>query len=173
MEYGEQLVREFAYRTKANLLAIERLDKLGEAMCPDGKVFPFTQLCNSLLGLVLLPKEWSPERLPETPLRDLQQLDCVLHKMNWQVKHTSGAKKGQLKCQTFRELAVVLRHAIAHFNIEVIGKNGQIVGVKMWNYPNREAKRANQKDFEIELSEAELRHLALVFIEVLHGDDSP
>ena len=66
MEYGEQLVREFAYRTKANLLAIERLDKLGEAMCPDGKVFPFTQLCNSLLGLV--PVSYTHLTLPTSDL---------------------------------------------------------------------------------------------------------
>ncbi len=163
MEYKE-LVRDFANRTRSNLDAIDHLVSNGATAPSIAEVFPFTQLCNSLLGLVVLPKERAFQSLPETALDDLDQLKGVLGRMKWEVKHTRGAQKGKIKDQTLREFVAVLRHSIAHFNIEFTTANGTICGVRMWNYPNPSAK---QVDFEIELSAVELRKVALLFLEHL------
>jgi len=142
----EDPARDFALRTKSNLLAIERLDEATAVKPPSEMVYPFTQLCNSLLGLIVLPKEQFFQRLPETPLADMPALRAILSKMTWEVKHRRGPQRDQAKEQTFRELATVLRHAVAHFNLEFIGRGGQVVGVKLWNIP----PGAATKDFEME-----------------------
>ena len=63
----EEVVRDFARRTKANLLAIERLSASGE------EVYEVTQLVNSMLGLLVLPQQEFVDRIPETPLEQLRR----------------------------------------------------------------------------------------------------
>ena len=65
MQYHEQFIIDFAKRTRANLEFIEAAEKDGQS------VFEVTQLANSLLGLLIFPKERYMDSIPNTPLAEL------------------------------------------------------------------------------------------------------
>ena len=66
VEYSPQFISDFARRTLLNLDRIQQAEVEGES-----DVFPVTQLWNSLLGLVVLPRERDENLIPDTPLADL------------------------------------------------------------------------------------------------------
>ena len=61
----ENLIKDFANRTRKNLVAIRNLKSAG------ADVFDLTQLINSLLGLLVFPRERYVDRIPATPLNEL------------------------------------------------------------------------------------------------------
>ena len=61
----EDVVADFAQRTRTNLRALERLRAQGH------EVFEVTQLINSMLGLLVFPREEFVGRIPRIPLADL------------------------------------------------------------------------------------------------------
>ena len=63
----EDVIRDFAIRTKKNLEIIERLHKNGM------EAYETTQLVNSCLGLLVFPQQHFIERIPETPMEQLIQ----------------------------------------------------------------------------------------------------
>lgn len=60
MEYSD-VVKDFAERTLVNLRQIESLSESGY------EAYEVTQLINSLLGLLIFPKERFHESIPEIP----------------------------------------------------------------------------------------------------------
>ena len=58
----EEVVLDFALRTRKNLEAIEALQRL------DAGVFEVTQQINSMLGLLVFPQQEYVESIPKTPL---------------------------------------------------------------------------------------------------------
>src|SRR4051812_32673232 len=109
MEYRE-LVADFAQRTLDNLDYMQAQADAGVE-----RVYPVTQLWNSLLGLLVLPYEREVDRLPETPT-------AALLAMGWpQVEHRF-AEPAHL-----RALIKNLRNAVAHCNVEFFpGPDGEI-----------------------------------------------
>jgi len=104
MEYHDEIVIDFARRTRANLEFIENSRKLGE------EVFEVTQLANSLLGLLVFPREHYMGSIPDTPLPELVE-------QGWpEVRITHG----QLPENTLKELMRMLRNSIAHCNVEFL-----------------------------------------------------
>ena len=66
MEYDEEdVVRDFGERTKRNLCVIEHLREQG---C---EVYETTQLINSMLGLLVFPREEYLSRIPKTTFTEL------------------------------------------------------------------------------------------------------
>lgn len=63
MEYQEEFVIDFVRRTRKNLEFIE--DRV-EAD-PGAELFEVTQLVNSLLGIIVLPREYYIKSIPEIP----------------------------------------------------------------------------------------------------------
>ena len=61
----EDVIRDFAERTRLNLRAIERLET------DRHDVYEVTQLVNSTLGLLVFPQQEFVDRIPETPLTEL------------------------------------------------------------------------------------------------------
>ena len=112
-------VADFARRTLANLDCVQNEERNGRE-----DVYPFTQLWNSLLGLIVLPREADLDRIPATPLADLWV-------QGWpRVTVSVGADR----TQTLPDLVIALRNAVAHFNVSFhAGSDREITSVTVWN----------------------------------------
>jgi hypothetical protein len=150
----EEVVRDFAARTQKNLSVIERLLKNGE------EVFEATQLVNSMLGLLVFPREEFIKQIPQTPLSELK-------KSGWPIPRVLN---GFPQVNDLRELVRYLRNAIAHFNIKFIGDgSNEIRLLKVWNTnPN-----TGKKTWEAELSPSDLRAIGERFVDLLLGGGRP
>jgi len=151
MEYHQEFILDFAERTRSNLEFIEAAEAEGD------NVYEVTQLANSLLGLLVFPREHYLQSIPDTPL-------AVLVDKGWpKIKTTYGV----LPQETLQQLVRMLRNSIAHCNVEFsCDRNRQVDGIKVWNNKN------NQKSWEAQLSIADLRCLAFKFIELIESENS-
>lgn len=117
MNYPD-LITDFAKRTLANLDLVKRAADEGRA-----DTYEVTQLWNSLLGLIVAPRERDMKILPKIPL-------AQLHAVGWPVITTAG----ELQSETLRGLVGTLRNAVAHFNVEFhADRGGEIQYVSLWN----------------------------------------
>lgn len=124
MEY-KHFIADFTSRTRQNL---EYLDEQYEQ---GASVYPVTQLWNSLLGLVVLPREREFESIERTPMVELWA-------QGWpRLKVTEGSEP-----ETVHDLLWMLRNAVAHFNVEFYADDirYQIQRVEVWNTPPRSKK---------------------------------
>ncbi len=111
-------VYDFIRRTKANLVAIENgAEKKQEDF------FEVTQLINSVIGLLMFPKEAVYNLIPETSLEEFKEINFpkILH--------------GKLPKNNFRELVRYLRNGFAHYNVYFENHNNIIKGLYIWNIP--------------------------------------
>lgn len=111
MEYAKEFERDFMRRT---------LEVVRSYSGP----YEATNLLNCLLGLLIVPKESSLEKIPEDSLSELS---------HWGISQTSiksfGRKKnGELLPQTLRQLVWGLRNAVAHFRFTPCHKDGRCTG---------------------------------------------
>lgn len=150
MQY-QNLVKDFAHRTRRNLEVIEQT----KAAQPDADVYEVTQLINSMLGLLVFPQQAYYEAIPDTPLAELKE-------SGWPVPDVTGKYP---QASTLRELVRYMRNAIAHFNIEfLLDETSQIAGIKLWNM-NR-----GQRTWETRLRLEDLREITKRFVEMLCED---
>lgn len=148
----EEVIRDFADRTRKNLHAIDELQAEGR------EVYEATQLINSTLGLLVFPQQEYVDRIPETSLHELRQ-------NGWPVP---TCRKEAEQVQNLNQLIRYLRNAVAHFNIEFIGDGqNQIHLLRVWN------ERAGAKTWEAELSVSDLRGIAERFIDLLLSRGGP
>ena len=140
----EDVIRDFAIRTKKNLAIIEQLHKNGK------EAYETTQLVNSCLGLLVFPQQHFIERIPETPMEQLIQ-------EGWPEPQVTGQFK---QVDNLKQLIRYLRNAIAHFNIEFLGDlENQIKLLRVWNTkPN-----SGRKTWEAELSVDDLKKISKKF----------
>jgi hypothetical protein len=149
MEYAD-VVRDFAQRTEHNLELIESVSAE-----PGGRAFEFTQLVNSMLGLLVFPRERYYDRIPQTSLD-------VLAREGWPVPRVAGDLP---PAKDLRELMRYMRNAVAHFNIEFVStKDRELVGLRLWN------QRGPRKTWEAQFTKEQLREITRRFIEVLMND---
>ena len=116
MDY-QHLVRDFARRSRRNLDFIREARKRGE------EVYEVTQLVNSMLGLLVLPKERYLQNIPDVSLDDLRRDGWPEPVLNGKFSRVTG----------LRDLVGALRHSVAHFNIEFTETGGEIDGIQMSN----------------------------------------
>lgn len=143
----EDVVADFAQRTRKNLRALESLRAQGH------DVFEVTQVVNSMLGLLVFPREEFVGRIPKISL-------SALKIRGWPVPKTCP---GFAQIADLNELVRYLRNAISHFNIEFIGDGqNQIRIVRVWNND-----RSGAKTWEADLGLDELRGIAERFTDLL------
>jgi hypothetical protein len=143
----EDVVADFAQRTRKNLQSLELLQAQGH------EVFEVTQLVNSMLGLLVFPREEFVGRIPAVPLSDLKR-------RGWPVPKV---RPGFAQVENLNELVRYLRNAISHFNIEFIGDgHNEIRTVRLWNID-----RTGRRTWEAELGLTELRGIAERFTDLL------
>ena len=132
----EKLIEDFVDRTKQNLSVII------EGLLKDGvKVFETTQLINSCLGLIVLPREQDLQRIPKKSLKELQRHGWPIPSMNNQSDQIRDLK----------DMICYLRNAIAHFNIEFThDSHDEIDGLKLWNQENRQSPKKRESTLTVD-----------------------
>lgn len=114
-------VRDFARRTRRNLLAIQRLSESSP-----NDFFEVTQLVNSAVGLLMFPQQEFFDRIPEWDNKDLEAKGWPF------VSFEHGADR----TRNLRQLIRYMRNSFAHFNIDFKADGGKISGLYMWNRPS-------------------------------------
>ncbi|MDO8283194.1 MAG: HEPN family nuclease [Thermodesulfovibrionia bacterium] len=119
-------VKDFSTRTKANLKLIrEEADKVKEG--GEGKeAYEVTQLINSMLGLFVFPQQEFYNKIPKTPIKELEQA-------GWQIPKVDG---NYPQAKDLKELARYLRNGISHFNLDFTSSGGHVNGLIIWNKDN-------------------------------------
>ncbi len=125
MEYESDFPRCFMKRTQKNLESYK------------GN-YEATQLIDSLLGFLIVPKEKLFEKIPITPLNEL----CTTEWGN-----VSTWLPQEIKCDlghehrlTLRQLVRKLRNAVAHCHIQPYPKTGVVKGFEFADKPSFKAK---------------------------------
>jgi hypothetical protein len=130
---------DFIRRTKQNLETIESGSK-----AKPNEYFEVTQLINSVVGLLMFPKEAVYEEIPATPLDELRQrgvpLPTILH--------------GKLKEDTLKQLIRYMRNGFAHYHVHFDSPNNEIRGIYLWNETPKKVV-----DWVVYISIADLRSL--------------
>ncbi len=144
MKY-EELVKDFTLRTKKNLSFIK------QALSEDKEVYEVTQLINSMLGLFVFPQQKFYNKIPKTPLSELE-------KSGWPVPRV---KEKYIQAKDLKTLARYLRNGIAHFNLRFTESDGHVDGLIIWNERNR------KKNWEAEIKIDELEGIINKFTDLL------
>ena len=155
MNYNhEDLLADFASRTLHNLQLIRGI----KHRQPQAQAYEVTQLINSMLGLLVFPKEKYLDEIPEKTLEELKA-------EGWPIPEV---RSGYDQVPNLRKFLSMMRNAVAHFNIEFLpnGRN-EIAGIRVWNRNNSGAKT-----WEADLSLEDLESLALRFIALLTGQNA-
>lgn len=122
---GFILEEEFIARTEKNLRAIESLK--GQ----DAEVYEVTQLINSLLGLLVYPRERIIDYIPNITRQTME-------KENWSLPNEKVSKVLDL-----RMLVIKMRNAVSHFNFVFLYDDDEISGIRFSNYARDDKKRSN------------------------------
>ena len=158
MKPEDEKTLTIAWRTKKNLDYIYRKKDEGE------DVQEFTQLLNSMLGMVISLRE------------DYYKATCiswdqVVLPKGFDPKNIAGKEANKnspklKKLHSFSQLVTKLRHAFAHncFSLE-IDKADKITGVTIWNIPLRQANRPENRVWEADITESDLKSLANLVVE--------
>jgi hypothetical protein len=142
----EEVIKDFAIRTKKNLEVIENLKD------ENTEVYETTQLVNSCLGLLVFPHEHFIERIPKIPLDQLAE-------QGWPLPKVVGDFE---QVENLKELIRHLRNAIAHFNIKFIGDlENQISVLRVWN------NNRGRKTWQADLSVDDLKKISKKFSDML------
>ncbi|GAA5343239.1 MAG: hypothetical protein canaca05_07390 [Anaerolineaceae bacterium] len=120
-----KLEDEFISRTEKNLRAIEKLSREGES------VYEVTQLINSLLGLLVYPKENFFDEIPEITRE-------TMINQGWPLPDEEISQ-----IQNLRDLVKNMRNAVAHINIEFSANKNEIEGIRFKNYAIHDKDREN------------------------------
>lgn len=144
MQY-ENLVADFATRTRKNLDTIKTLQKEGR------EAYEVTALINSMLGLLVFPQQSFMDAIPETSLSEVQA-------QGWPVPKVRGHFE---QVATLRQMVNYLRNAIAHCNLQFLAPDGQIAGLVVWNMRN------GRKTWEAELTLDDLEKIVDRFSKLL------
>lgn len=111
------IVRDFAQRTLHNLRFIEQQYKLFKTGESKTEVYEVTQLINSMLGLLVFPREKFWNHLK--PLTFNKIPNCPFH------PHPQAPD--------LPELIRLTRNGFSHFNLEIPADRGYIYKIKMHN----------------------------------------
>ena len=152
-----------ARRTKKNL------DYIYKAKDQGGDVEEFTQLLNSMLGMIIcLREEYFKDK--QVTWDDVASLG--LPKINITDRDSTEKKPNLKKVNSFSQLITKVRHAFAHncFSIETDGKSNQIKGITVWNIPSGQEKTPQHRTWEAYLSEDKLKQLAYLFIDFIEAE---
>lgn len=138
----EEFIRDFAIRTEANLLFIEKESKNNDAL------YEVTQLINSTLGLLIFPVEEYIIKLKEIGRLDDSEIETTISR----IKIIKGTKN-----LTIDEFLRRLRNAFAHNNIKVRGGR-EIECLIIWN----QYDRTRPVNWKAEVKIPELREVLLL-----------
>jgi len=152
MNYDD-LVKDFAKRTLINLDYVQKQQQAGIP------VYEVTQLVNSLLGLLVFPREHWINKIPMKPLVDLVD-------DGWPKLEILYQNPRSVECKDLKQLTRYLRNAISHCNVKFIpGNDNYIDGLELWNISR------GKENWRIRLSIPDLEIIARKFIALLLSNE--
>ncbi len=168
--------REFARRTLANLKFVEKeVEERHSKGITDNDiddVFEITQLVNSFVGMLILPKEAYYKAVRnEAPFRS-EEANIIIHRLSrdssrYSCTYTYKTRNGNQKKEylTPKNLARHFRNAVAHDNLTIIpqdlGQGGSITGIVFKDRNN------SGEEFSLELTVDEIRVLLSALCELI------
>lgn len=141
MEYDKaRKIPDFVARTLSNLEIIEGVarDQQEHGVASGAiRAFEFTQLWNSLLGVVVIPREADLQsrkgRARDADYFELPDRTGKVAEL-WKDRWPAITKKPFREPATYGELLDKIRHAVSHYNVRFVSDfRGEIVKVSMWN----------------------------------------
>lgn len=148
LKVNGSIVLDFAKRTLANLMFIE-------AHKQQPNVYEVTQMINSLLGLLVFPKEEFWNNIKREPLANIPYTTRINIRQD---TYTD-------RCTDLRTLVRHIRNSISHFGIEFVADRNYISRIEM---SDELIDRKNGKviaQWTAEMSVFDLRDFAVWFIE--------
>lgn len=154
-------------RTDEKVIAIARrtrhnLEYMDERYRRSEKVYEFTHLFNSMLGMIICVREEYYKQPSGSSKPSVEWSDLI----------DSGLSPSEFvkkKAKSFSKLLTNLRHAFAHSNFDfAVANNNEISGVEVWNISK------GDETWRETISEPELReiaYLAVDYLEVSFGLD--
>jgi hypothetical protein len=153
---------EIARRTRKNLQFIDNAKKEGK------DVEEFTQLLNSMLGMVISLREdfFKTVDIPWDVAKKQVGSDWD-GSLEISGKEPSQEKPNLKPVSSFSGLISNIRHAFSHNNYLLIVDQEQdlITGVTLWNLPPRKPDTQTNRIWEADISETQLRRLAYLFVD--------
>ena len=168
MRPEDKEILTIAVRTQKNL---EYIYKKSKCECED--VEEFTQLLNSMLGMVIslredyfkeIPVSW--EKVEEEILEELNdQIDLDDIKAIIGKPPNQESPKLEQSSTSFSRLITKVRHAFAHRGFSLISDGlGEIKGVTIWNKPMEAEELPENRTWEADVSEKQLKDLAYLIV---------
>jgi hypothetical protein len=158
---------EIAQRTRKNLEYIYRAKQNSE------NVEEFTQLLNSMLGMVISLREdyFKGSHITWQYVEGLGLANWN-HGLEIEGKAPYFQSPNLQKINAFSQLITNLRHAFAHccFDLIIDINTKQITGITAWNVPPGKPKTVENRVWEADIMENELKSLAYLFIEYLEKE---
>jgi hypothetical protein len=157
---------EFAKRTQKNLKFIYN------AKDNDEDVEEFTQLLNSMLCMVIsLREDYFKGRSVTWDYVKNLGLSSWDPSLIVDGKKPSSANPNLKQATSFSQLITKIRHAFAHncFDLVVEENTKLITGVTIWNIPTGTKNKLENRVWEVEISENQLKSLAYLFVEYLEA----
>lgn len=154
MDY-QYLVRDFAQRTRHNLEFVRQAHRRDPT-----SVYEVTQLINSMLGLLVFPRERYVDSIPDKTLAELMADGWPIPKV------VDGFSQVPNLNQLFR----VLRNSISHCNIEFISDSRtlELKGLTVWNTHPRNGNTTWKATLTLEqLEELTDRFLDMLLNEII------
>lgn len=147
----QDLVKDFANRTNHNLEVIKDCKHKGI------EVYEVTQLINSMLGLLIFPKENYIKSIPKKTTEELKS-------EGWVIPEVVGNFP---QVQDLQQLIRYLRNAIAHCNLNFLDDGfNHITGIEVWNVPlNAKVENWKARLSIVELESITERFLDLILVE--------
>lgn len=119
-----RLEDEFISRTKKNLDFVTE-----HASSHPGEVYEITQFMNSLLGLLVFPRQWFLDDIPELTLDELERAGWKVPKIDyWEQRE-----------QNLKQLVRCLRNSVSHAGISFESSTAEIEFINFVNI-NRDRK---------------------------------
>lgn len=145
----EELHRDFALRTKANL---EYIKNAWNAEEPN--VYNVTQLINSCLGMIVFIKEG--RHLPICPIHEFN--NAIIFEIIQDNNNSNGS---------FRDFIRRFRNAISHCRIEAYGTHKDIEGFELKDGPN------GNTNWHIKIGTDSIEALALALVDYVVENAPP
>jgi hypothetical protein len=163
MNPGDRKTLVIARRSRKNL------DFICDQKLKGEDVEEFTQLLNSMLGmLVCLREEYFKEQ--EVTWDDVKERGLLPIPVEGDPPTPVSPKLEH--SNTFSKLIGNLRHAFAHNCFNLVGN--PITGVKIWNIPSKKEDLLENRSWQTELTQQQLRQIAELFVDFLekvHGHE--
>lgn len=165
MNPGDRKALVIARRSRKNLDFMYAQKRAG------ADVEEFTQLLNSMLGmLICLREEYFKGR--EVTWEQVAEYGLLPIRIDGELP--TDACPNLEPSSSFSKLISKLRHAFAHNCFDLIGN--PIEGVRVWNIPLGKEDSAENRVWQADVSESQLRQVADLFINFLeteHGHELP